>query len=479
MTTEKLPNGGAVVTLGDGMDWTALDVFTWVAYRELRRVHCNTVSSIQFPRAEWSCDWVCWPPPCNLATALGEIATDVMCLYPEGSDDEARAESSRRWARKVMARNKEDAPRLAKALAVDLERFRLACMEYENAREDVQVALRAGRLQVWARPAHGKSQPNRNADHKPLDASVFTLQPREVEEGGWVGVTSGDDGPWWDEARFKPCDVLAWWPAGEGIGAFATLPVPFPENEWIAPWAAASWRAFGTMDTPGHIISNRSFDGGTDRLPDETRAEYEARQEHHRQFDAAEREVMDLLASRRISAKGQPPAEGAPDKARPGRHVDVPAGDFLDRQLAFDPRGGLIVCIEMMDRMFPPLGLRGSEASPEFPLWHDLLIEAAGLREAWGIVADQTISSATGAAIAAETTAVAEKRLTAWLIARIRQAPDSPPGKLAILNEAKAAGFKVSDRAFVRAWARATQEADAPVWSNPGRKSKRRIETPT
>ena len=47
MTTEKLPNGGAVVTLDDGMDWTPLDVFTWVAHRE-RRTHCGSIESVQF-----------------------------------------------------------------------------------------------------------------------------------------------------------------------------------------------------------------------------------------------------------------------------------------------------------------------------------------------------------------------------------------------------------------------------------------------
>ena len=335
-----------------------------------------------FPRAEWSHDWVRWPPG-NLAAALGEIATDVLCVCPEGSDDEAWAGNSRAWAREVVARNMESPRDLATALAVDLERFRLARMDYENAREEVHAFLRAGHLQVWARKAHGMHKPNRNADHEPLGAGVFTLQPREVNEGGWVGASRGYDGPWWDEARFKPGDVLALWPAGEGIGSFANLPVPFPEADRIAPWAAASWRAFGTVDTPGHIISHRSFNRGTDRLPDETKAEYEARQEHHRQFDAAEREVMDLLASGRISAKGQPPTKGASHEARRGGHVNVPADAFLDRQLAFDPTGKLIVRLDMMGRLFPPLELRGTEASPEFPLWHDLLIEAVGLRAAW------------------------------------------------------------------------------------------------
>jgi len=416
MTTEKLPNGGAVVTLDDGMDWTPLDVFTWVAHRE-RRTHCGSIESVQFPRAEWSHDWVRWPPG-NLAAALGEIATDVLCVYPEGSDDEAWADNSRAWAREVVARNRESPRELAEALAVDLERFRMARMDYENAREEVHAFLRAGHLQVWARKAHGMHRPNRNADHEPLGAGVFTLQPREVTEGGWVGASKGYDGPWWDEARFKPGDVLALWPAGEGIGSFANLPVLFPEADRIAPWVAASWRAFGTLDTPGHIISHRSFDQGTVRLPSETRAEHAARVEQHRRFDAAEREVMGLLASGRINAKGQPPAEEAPHEVKRGGHVDVPADAFLDRQLAFDPTGNLIVRIDMMGRLFPPLELRGTEASPEFPLWHDLLIEAVGLRGVWGIVDDGTAPPSTSPDTLASSEPAAVAALATPLVTR-------------------------------------------------------------
>lgn len=185
--------------------------------------------------------------------------------------------------------------------------------------------------------------------------------------------------------------VLADQVASEGAGpAPAAAPaatglLPYPEaTHWLA-WNAASWRAFGTLDTPEHIVRHRSFDHGTDKLPDESDADHAARQDEHRRFDAAECELMDLLASGRIKAKGQPPAEGAPHEAEHGSHVYVPADAFLDRRLAFDPAGKLIVRLERMGRLFPPLELRGTKASPEHPLWHDLLIEAAGLREAWGI----------------------------------------------------------------------------------------------
>lgn len=246
MTMKHLPDGGVVVTLNDGMDWTPLDVFTWVAYRE-RRIPCGDNENAQFPRAEWSRDWVHWPVG-NLAAALGEMATEVLCLHTEGSYDEEQADNSRAWARKVMARNGEDARGLAKALAVDLERSRLAEMDYKNAKEEVHVALRAGRLQVWARRAHGQHKSNRNADHEPLGAGVFTLLPREVDEGAWVGTPSGDDGPWWDEARFKPDDVLALWPAGEGIAALASVPAPCPKIETITPATAASGRTMTTLE---------------------------------------------------------------------------------------------------------------------------------------------------------------------------------------------------------------------------------------
>jgi len=98
--------------------------------------------------------------------------------------------------------------------------------------------------------------------------------------------------------------------------------------------------------------------------------------------------LMDLLASGRVKAMGQPPAR-AKDGSRlhhcaPG-HVDIPANAFLNRRLAFVMNGELIPRLDMLARSFPPLELRGSDADPDFPLYYDVLIEAAGLREAWGI----------------------------------------------------------------------------------------------
>ena len=73
-----------------------------------------------------------------------------------------------------------------------------------------------------------------------IPALVTPFRNGEVDEGAWVGTPSGDDGPWWDEARFKPDDVLALWPAGEGIAALASVPAPCPKIETIMPATAAS-----------------------------------------------------------------------------------------------------------------------------------------------------------------------------------------------------------------------------------------------
>jgi len=137
----------------------------------------------------------------------------------------------------------------------------------------------------------------------------------------------------------------------------------------------------------------------------------------------------------------------------------------------------LIVREATLARMFPPLDVRGTDADPSIPLYFEVLISVAELRAAWGVetrsapsLYDQPTTPKTAAA---------EKKFTEWLITRMRAAPNSSPGKPVIIDEAKAAGFSVSARGFGRAWSRAVIEANTPAWSNPGRKSKQRIETPT
>ncbi len=468
MMAEHPSHSGPVVTLDDGIDWTPLDLFTWVAYRE-RRVHCGSLESIQFPRNEWSCDWLNWPPG-NLASALDEIVTGVPCVHPEGSHEEAWAASDRAWAHKVVALNGGIALELAKVLAIDLQRFYLARMKYENAQHQVHGALRAGRLQVWARRSLAKHHPDRNAEHELLDANVFTLQPRAVDESGWVGIARGDDGPWWDEARFKPDQVLALWPAGEGTGNYCGEAAPFPDGSHISPWIATAWRAFTTVDAPGHITKNRSFDHGAQRLPEETEAECSTRQDQHRKFDAAEQEVMNLLASRRVKAVGLPPV--APASPHPARsHVDVPANTFLSQQIAFSPGGELITRLPMLDRLFPPLDIRGSEASPEYPLWHDLLIEAAGLREVWGIVQADTAPEP-GSIQKIKATVAGVNRLQAWLENEMRASPHASPGKQKMQVLARANEHVFSGPGFNSAWAAAIRATGAVAWSKAGAKLK-------
>lgn len=73
-------------------------------------------------------------------------------------------------------------------------------------------------------------------------------------------------------------------------------------------------------------------------------------------------------------------------------------------------------------------------------------------------------------------TIAVEKRLLDFLIDRMRAAPDSPPGKKVVRQEARDAGLAFSGVAFDRRYAEAVRIAAAPRWSDPGRKSKRVIE---
>ncbi len=335
--------------------------------------------------------------------------------------------------------------------------------------------LLRGELRAFGDPGQAGAWPEWIAPRTWRDLRRDPGNEQRFEGGGNV---------YW-HVRMVPRDVVLGKAADASRGDPLTPPgvMPHPAFQYWLAWKAVAWRAFGTLDTPAHIVRHRSFDGGTSQLPDESDSAYAVRQEEHRHFDAAERELLGLLADGRANAIGNPPA------SRDGKRlqhafartpVAIPAITFLNQQLAFDASsGGLVSRLPLFEREFDAQELHGSDADPRFPLYSMVLVKAAGLREAWDAPAEPAIPSAAETAIAAETTAAAEGRFTAWLTARIRQAPDSPPGKPAILEEAGAAGFQVSTRAFVRAWAKAVQEANAPAWSSPGRKSKRRIETPT
>jgi hypothetical protein len=214
-------------------------------------------------------------------------------------------------------------------------------------------------------------------------------------------------------------------------------PQSFPDAPILSPWLAASWRAFGTYDTPLHITRHRSFDGGIQRLPDEPSATYAARQNDHRRFDDAERELMDLLAAGYVKATGQPPARAASGQclhhAVPG-HVHIQANVFLDRQLAFASSGELIQRLPTLSRVAPPHDLLGSDADPRFPLYHNLLIETAGLRKAWNVpyhaadASDPSPSTPTSTVVRAPTAEYSKKTLGGWFLLRVGAwSRDHPP----------------------------------------------------
>jgi hypothetical protein len=75
-------------------------------------------------------------------------------------------------------------------------------------------------------------------------------------------------------------------------------------------------------------------------------------------------------------------------------------------------------------------------------------------------------------------TAAQETSITKWLVLRMTAAPTVPRSKVTMKEAARSAGVNFSGRAFERAWHAAVQESGASAWSKPGRKSKRRIDTP-
>jgi len=215
-------------------------------------------------------------------------------------------------------------------------------------------------------------------------------------------------------------------------------PQSFPDAALVSPWVATSWRAFGTLNTPPHLIAHRSFENGTDRLPDETAAEYSARQDDHKRFDTAEREVLGLLASRQVKAEGQPPAQSKSGEklyVASTSHVVIPASTFLNQHIAFGPEGELIHRKPSLERLYPSADLKGSDADPRFPLYHNVLIEAAGLRGAWGVTEATTVAPAEPmpASKPAPTQEYSRKTLAAWFILRVKswRSDVAPPSEKA------------------------------------------------
>jgi hypothetical protein len=102
------------------------------------------------------------------------------------------------------------------------------------------------------------------------------------------------------------------------------------------------------------------------------------------------------------------------------------------------------------------------------PEWTDVQFRAEDVLAIWPAERRQEAAQ----------TAAAETRMKGWLVEQMKAAPNAPTSKPEMRKRAEAAGHVVSDRAFIRAWPIAVKEANAPAWSRPGRKSRRRIETP-
>ena len=384
-----------------GDRWTAFDAFSWITFGEVR----VAAADFMFPRREWSHDWERWPSGW-LSYAFAEIETGIPWTPTPADLEWVNPDHERARARRIMEETGEDPGQLLDALDFDTERYRDNQRRWGQAKADVAEAASTGKLRVWGIKAHGPGKPDKDGTHELLDSWVFEGS-RGVDEAGWVDWRLDarghldDRGPWYDELRFDAAEVQAMRPA---LPPAAPGVLPFPEApHWLA-WNAIAWRAFGKLDIPTRITRHRSFDGGTSQLPDESDAAFAARQDEYRRFDNAERGLMDLLAAGRVTAKGRPRAtkDGRQlhDAAAPIPKV-IPAITFLNRNLAFTPCGDLMISrLPFLERGFDKKWLHGSDADPRFPLYYEVMIEAAELREAWqaddgGTTAPQSVVPST------------------------------------------------------------------------------------
>ena len=88
-------------------------------------------------------------------------------------------------------------------------------------------------------------------------------------------------------------------------------------------------------------------------------------------------------------------------------------------------------------------------------------------------------SSRNSTSRSAHGTVAQETELRKWLVSRMVATPMEPRPKATMQGIATDAGLKFSARAFERCWRIAVVESGASAWSAPGRKSSRRIDTPT
>ena len=124
----------------------------------------------------------------------------------------------------------------------------------------------------------------------------------------------------------------------------------------------------------------------------------------------------------------------------------------------------------------------GSEGAADRngPDWGDLRFERDevfrlmnGMQSQPGAVDEEVVPST-----AAQRTVAQQTALKNWLVAEMKRAPNAPRSKDDVRKAAADAKLECSERAFECCWGIAIVEADATAWSKPGRKLKRRIDTP-
>jgi hypothetical protein len=159
---------------------------------------------------------------------------------------------------------------------------------------------------------------------------------------------------------------------------------PFPKQEFVSPWQAATWKAFGTLEGIDCLIL-RSFDGALQQLADESTKRYRERIDKVRKFDEEEKIVLALLASGRVCATGCP-ARARPDGSKmhesSGRHEPIPPYIFRNSNLKFGPSGELEHRLGTLAAICEGAQLRGGPGDRSIPLYFDVLFPIAGLQAA-------------------------------------------------------------------------------------------------
>jgi hypothetical protein len=249
-------------------------------------------------------------------------------------------------------------------------------------------------------------------------------------------------------------------PAAEWAG----LPELQETRNWCAPrdllLPALQARAAGHEDFPAEPAGDywdkpallaeiarleRETEMSDAALAEELRADIARIAEDEARIKQAKDDLRDKLAEDLIAAQGRRVTTHSEQQ----NHEEIPASVFLrrDREIIAETDTIRVPdCIE----------------------WTDVQFRTADVLAIWPADRRQE---------AAQTTA-AETRMVRWLVAQMKAAPNAPIPKPEMRKRAEDAGHVVSDRAFIRAWRIAVKDANAPAWSAPGRKSKRRIETP-